>query len=123
LTPPQEKAASASALQAQILEQLTELKSKVEESLQQGRENGNELKMLRRELGLDGQHGRLPIVEATLIRHELRMEKTDARVDGLEIDKNEANGKAKLVVTLVALMGGGAGGTVIALLAHLMGPR
>lgn len=123
MTPPQEKAASASALQAQILEQLTELKSKVEESLQQGRENGNELKMLRRELGLDGQHGRLPIVEATLIRHELRMEKTDARVDGLEIDKNEANGKAKLVVTLVALMGGGAGGTVIALLAHLMGPR
>jgi hypothetical protein len=123
LTPPPEKSASASALQERILEQLTELKSKVEESLQQGRENGNEIKMLRRELGLDGQHGRFPIVEATLLRHELRMEKTDARVDGLEIDKNEANGKAKLVVTLVALMGGGAGGTVIALLAHLMGPR
>jgi hypothetical protein len=45
-------------IQTQILEQLTELKGKVEESLQQGRENGNELKMLRRELGLDGQHGR-----------------------------------------------------------------
>ena len=44
-----------------------ELKGKVEESLQQGRENGNDLKMLRRELGLDGQHGRLPIVEATLL--------------------------------------------------------
>ena len=28
-----------------------ELKGKVEESLQQGRENGNDLKMLRRELG------------------------------------------------------------------------
>jgi hypothetical protein len=123
LTPPPEKSASASALQARILEQLTELKSKVEESLQQGRDNGNEFKMLRRELGLDGQHGRLPIVEATLIRHELRMEKTDARVDGLEIDKNEAHGKAKVVVTLVALLGGGAGGTVIALLAHLMALR
>ena len=59
-----------STIQAQILEQLMELKGKVEESLEQGRENGNELKMLRRELGLDGQHGRLPIVEATLIRHE-----------------------------------------------------
>lgn len=123
MTPPPEKSASASALQARILEQLTELKSKVEESLQQGRDNGNEFKMLRRELGLDGQHGRLPIVEATLIRHELRMEKTDARVDGLEIDKNEAHGKAKVVVTLVALLGGGAGGTVIALLAHLMALR
>jgi hypothetical protein len=121
LTPLPEKAGNS--LQAQILEQLTELKGKVEESLQQGRENGTELKMLRRELGLDGQHGRLPIVEATLVRHELRMEKTEARVDGLETDNSEANGKAKLVVTLVALLGGGAGGTVIALLAHLMGGR
>ncbi len=123
MTPPQEKAASARTLQAQILEQLTELKGKVEESLQQGRENGNELKMLRRELGLDGHHGRLPIVEATLVRHELRMDKAEGRVDGLETVKSEANGKAKLVVTMVALMGGGAGGTVIALLAHLMGAR
>jgi len=121
--PPAKKPDSANTLQAQILEQLTELKGKVEESLQQGRENGNELKMLRRELGLDGQHGRLPIVEATLIRHELRMEKTEARVEELETDKDEAHGKAKLVVTLVALMGGGAGGTVIALLTHWMGAR
>ncbi len=71
-------------IQTQILEQLTEVKGKVEESLQQGRENGNELKMLRRELGLDGQHGRLPIVEAMLVRHEARMEKSDERVDKLE---------------------------------------
>ena len=74
-----------------------ELKGKVEESLQQGRENGNDLKMLRRELGLDGQHGRLPIVEATLLRHEARMEKSEERVEGLEISSSEANGKAKLV--------------------------
>ena len=117
------KAKPAGTIQAQILEQLMELKGKVEESLEQGRENGVELKMLRRELGLDGQHGRLPIVEATLIRHELRMEKAEARVEELETDKDEAHGKAKLVVTLVALMGGGAGGTVIALLTHWMGAR
>jgi hypothetical protein len=110
-------------IQAQILEQLTELKSKVEESLQQGRENGNDLKMLRRELGLDGQHGRLPIVEATLLRHEARMEKNEARVDGLETGSNEAKGKAKLVAAALALMGGGAGGALIALLAHLLGAR
>ena len=86
-------------IQAQILEQLTELKGKVEESLQQGRENGNDLKMLRRELGLDGQHGRLPLVEATLLRHETRMEKNEGRVDALETGSNEAKGKAKMVAT------------------------
>jgi hypothetical protein len=113
--------AEDATLQARILEQLTEVKGKVEESLQQGRENGNELKMLRRELGLDGQHGRLPIVEATLMRHELRMEKNEARVDQLETGNSEAQGKAKLVAASLALLGGGAGGALIALLAHLLG--
>jgi hypothetical protein len=118
---PNAKPGASGTIQAQILEQLTEVKGKVEESLQQGRENGNELKMLRRELGLDGQHGRLPIVETTLIRHEARMEKSDARVDNLETQTSEANGKAKLVATSLALLGGGAGGALIALLAHLLG--
>ncbi len=118
---PHAKPGSSGTIQAQILEQLTEVKGKVEESLQQGRENGNELKMLRRELGLDGQHGRLPIVEAMLVRHEARMDKSDERVDKLEAGNNEANGKAKLVATGLALLGGGAGGTAIALVAHLLG--
>jgi hypothetical protein len=120
---PNPKPTGGSTIQAQILEQLMELKGKVEESLQQGRENGNDLKMLRRELGLDGQHGRLPIVEATLLRHEARMEKSEARVEWLETGNNEANGKAKLVATALALLGGGAGGALIAVLAHLLGAR
>ena len=110
-------------IQTQILEQLTELKGKVEESLQQGRENGNELKMLRRELGLDGQHGRLPLVEAVLVRHEARMDKNDVRVEKLETGSNEADGQAKLVGTALSLLGGGAGGALIALAAHLLGMR
>jgi hypothetical protein len=118
---PHAKRTGSGTIQAQILEQLMELKGKVEESLQQGRENGNDLKMLRRELGLDGQHGRLPIVEATLLRHEARMEKSEARVEGLEICSSESNGKAKLVATALALLGGGAGGALIALVAHLLG--
>jgi hypothetical protein len=121
--PPHGRPPGSSTLQAQILEQLTEVKIKVEESLQQGRENGNELKMLRRELGLDGQHGRLPIMEATLLRHEAHMERNDARVNELETGNSEANGKAKLVATSLALLGGGAGGALIALLAHLLGVR
>ncbi len=114
-------AARTGTIQAQILEQLTEVMGKVDESLQLGRECGNEVKMLRRELGLDGQHGRLPIVEATLVRHEARMEKNDQRVDKLEAGSNEATGKAKLVATAAALLGGGAGGAMIALAAHLLG--
>ena len=114
--------AAPRTIQAQILEQLTEVKGKVEESLQQGRENGNELKMLRRELGLDGQHGRLPIVEAMLVRHEARMDKSDERVEKLEAGNNEANGKAKLVATCLALLGGGAGGADC-VVAHLLGVR
>jgi hypothetical protein len=120
---PNAKPSGSSTIQAQILEQLMELKGKVEESLQQGRENGNDLKMLRRELGLDGQHGRLPIVEATLLRHEARMEKNEARVDGLETGNSEANGKAKQMATALALLSGGAGGALIALLAHLVAAR
>jgi len=118
---PHAKPSGSGTIQARILEQLMELKGKVEESLQQGRENGNDLKMLRRELGLDGQHGRLPIVEATLLRHEVRMEKSEARVEGLEVGSSEAKGKAKQVAAALALLGGGAGGALIALLAHLMG--
>ena len=120
---PNNKAGGSSTIQAQILEQLTEVKGKVEESLQQGRENGNDLKMLRRELGLDGQHGRLPMVEATLLRHEVRMEKGEARLGNLETGSSEANGKAKLVATVLALLGGGAGGALIELLARLLGAR
>jgi hypothetical protein len=123
VTPTRSKLSASAAIQAQILEQLTEVKGKVEESLEQGRENGNELKMLRRELGLDGQHGRLPIMETTLMRHEARMEKCDARIDKLEMASSEADGKAKLIATSLALLGGGAGGALIALLAHLLGMR
>ena len=117
------KPSASAIIQTQILEQLREVNGKVEESLEQGRENGNELKMLRRELGLDGQHGRIPIMETTLIRHEARMEKSDARIDKLETAYSEANGKTKLVATSLALLGGGAGGALIALLAHLLGVR
>ncbi len=118
---PRAKSSGPGTIQAQILEQLTEVKGKVEESLEQGRANGNELKMLRRELGLDGQHGRLPIMETTLIRYEVRLEKCDARIDKLETGYSEANGKAKLMATTLALLGGGAGGALIALIAHLIG--
>jgi hypothetical protein len=121
--PPKNRPTGLQNIQDQILEQLTEVKQRLEDSLQQGRENGNELKMLRRELGLDGAHGRLPIVEAALVRHEAQTERMDARMKKLEAVGNEAGGKAKMVGTALALLGGGAGGAVISLLAQLLGGR
>jgi hypothetical protein len=49
------------------------------------------------------------------------MEKNEARVDWLETGNSEANGKAKLMATALALLGGSAGGALIALLAHFFG--
>jgi hypothetical protein len=51
------------------------------------------------------------------------MDKNDLRVDKLESGSNEASGKAKLVATALSLLGGGAGGALIALVAHLLGAR
>lgn len=87
----------------------------------QGAENGNELKMLRRELGLDGQHGRLPILETSMMRQEFERTKLEARVDMLESGKDESRGKAKLAGAALALLGGSAGGALIAVIAHIAG--
>jgi hypothetical protein len=113
--------ATQTSMQIKILAQLAEVIIKVDESVQLGRENGNEIKMLRRELGLDGQHGRLPIVEATLTRHESRMDRIDARVDQLEKTGDQQDGRARLVSAALSFLGGSAGAALIYLIAHLMG--
>lgn len=107
-------------IESQILEQLTEVRKRVDESLGVGRDNGNELKMLRRELGLDGPHGRIPVVEDKLLRQAERMSSLETRIDILESVDSESKGKAKLMTALVALAGGGGGGALVALIAHLL---
>jgi hypothetical protein len=94
--------------------------TKIDEVAKQGQENGTELKMLRRELGLDGPHGRLPFVEATLTRHETRMEKNEADIAGLKAAGSESTGRQKIVAAVWAIVGGSAGAALITLLDHLM---
>ncbi|HEV2275628.1 MAG TPA: hypothetical protein VGR96_15760 [Acidobacteriaceae bacterium] len=106
-----------------ILSELSELKGKVDESLEQGRANGADVKLLRKELGLDGPHGRLPLVEATLSRNEVRMDKHEVRLEELEAGEIEAQARHKLVTAALALCGGGAGGAVIGLIGHFFGVR
>jgi chromosome segregation ATPase len=96
---------------------LTELKNKSAEIQDQGQENGNEIKLLRRELGLDNGHGRLPVMETTILRMEKRQEVNDKRVDDLEAVRSENLGRQRLVGTVLALASGGVG-TLIGLLWH-----
>ncbi len=102
--------------QGRILEQLAELQRKVDESLEQGRQNGEEIRMLRKELGLDGPHGRIPLVEAAV---QTLLE----RVSTLERLRIESDGKKKLVTGALALLSGGAGGALIALIGRLLWAR
>jgi len=96
---------------------LTELKNKSAEIQEQGRENGNEIKSLRKELGLDNGHGRLPVMETTILRIEKRQEGNDKRVDDLESIGSESRGRQRFIGTLLALASGGVG-TLIGLLWH-----
>jgi predicted nuclease with TOPRIM domain len=96
---------------------LTELKNKSAEIQDQGRENGTEIRLLRKELGLDSGHGRLPVMETTISRIENRQEINDKRVDDLESTGSENLGRQRLVGTVLALASGGVG-TLIGLLWH-----
>lgn len=114
------RAIAGPTIESQILQELTEVRKRVDESLGVGRDNGNELKMLRRELGLDGPHGRLPIVEAQLLRHENSMTSMATRIDMLEAIDSESKGKAKLMGLAIGLAGGGGGGGLVMLIIHLL---
>jgi hypothetical protein len=98
--------------QTQIILALEGVLLKIEESK-------NELKLLRTELGMDSTHGRIPLLEASIARHEARMEKMDALIDKLIVGNSEAMGKKELLHSILALAGGGAGGAIIAILGRL----
>jgi hypothetical protein len=110
----------AETVQNQILAQLTALGGKVDEAIEQGKENAYQMKLLRSELGLDGTHGRLPLFEAQLAKLELSIQKQEARINELEAEKLEAEGRHKLLSTVTALCGGGAGGAAITLIGRLL---
>lgn len=101
---------------SRILDELSELKSKVDESLAQGRECNTELKLLRKELGIDGAHGRLPILEAAMERHA-------GRLEALETEKIEMRARHRLAHSILAFCGGGVGGTLIAAIGRIFGVR
>ena len=96
---------------------LIELRNKTDEIQEQGRENGNEVKSLRKELGLDNGHGRLPVMETTIVRIEKRQESSDKKIDDLESVRSENQGRQRLIGTVLALASGGVG-AIIGLMWH-----
>lgn len=106
----------------EILNQLKGLRDEVKDIAKQQRENGTELRLLRRELGLDaGGFGRVPTIEADMRRQELRVERVENRVDSLEKNRDTEDGKTKLINGALALLGGSAGAAVIGIIGHLAG--
>jgi hypothetical protein len=80
-------------IQAQILEQLKEVKDKVDESLKQGADNGKQIELIKMALGMDGAHGRLPELERAIARIDSSQESDHKdvlrRVEALEKDLRE----------------------------------
>lgn len=71
---------SGNWLQREILEKILEVKNKVDESLQLGRQNGEDIRTLRKELGVDGPHGRLPQLELAMGRLDRQQENDNKEV-------------------------------------------
>lgn len=92
--------------QTEILTQLAALIAKVEQNI-------TELKLLRIELGLDSVHGRIPMLESNLSRHDNRLDKMESSIDKLKEAEAEDAGRAKLFNGIIALLGGGAAGAIL----------
>jgi hypothetical protein len=115
-----------SAATLEILANIRRMSIQLDEVAEQGRKTGSELVMLRRELGLDGPHGRIPILETNCARQEQRIDKLDERLDALEKREHENTGIDKQKEawekrkTLLIGLFSGAGITGVAMLAKLL---
>lgn len=120
------KQPTAGWFQTEILKSLQEVKDKVDESLKLGRENGEAIRSLRTELGVDGQHGRIPQLEAAWARLDHQQESDHkeivSRVEALERGEHENQGRKRFVFILLSLIGGSASGAVITIVYHLLQP-
>lgn len=128
MTAPRQKVES-STIQAQILEQLMEVKGKVEKSLEQGAENGKQIELIKMALGMDGAHGRLPELERAIARvdknqendhkeHDRIIEALDKRVEALESADQRSKGLKQFLADARGFIGGSLGAGILGLIAH-----
>lgn len=101
MAPITKKQTSDNWLQRELLEKILEVKNLVDESLKLSRENGEDIRTLRKELGVDGAHGRLPQLDQAIARLDRRQEDDNKEVcrllkenqDKQHADKNILLGK------------------------------
>ena len=76
----------------------------VAEVANQGKEYAYELKLLRRELGVDGPHGRIPQIESLVKELDLRVDNIKLIVDQMVSEGHFRRGKAWVIATIAALL-------------------
>lgn len=88
-----------------ILEKILEVKKLVDESLKLSRENGEDIRKLRTELGVDGSHGRLPQLERSMVRLDSQQESDHKEVLALlaESQKKNHDDKNKIITRIESL--------------------
>lgn len=84
----------------EMLRKISEVNVKVDQSLKQGSENGEGIRLLRKELGVDGEHGRIPQIERSMATMEIRIDTLQKCVDVLQGGSHFANG-VKWVLTFI----------------------
>jgi hypothetical protein len=114
-----------STFEGRILDELKSLNLKLEESIRLGTENGAEIRSLRKELGMEGLHGRLPTIEAAIARMDRTQEDDHKavlqRLDRLEAEAYEESGRRGLKHLWVTVATSSAAASLIAALAKLLG--
>ncbi|MGC2403680.1 MAG: hypothetical protein WA510_28065 [Acidobacteriaceae bacterium] len=107
---------------------MDELKSigvKIEESVRLGTENGAELRSLRKELGMEGLHGRLPTIEAAIARIDRAQEDDNkllvARVNSLEELAHQEDGRGRMKERFITILTSSGTVALLGWLAKTMG--
>jgi chromosome segregation ATPase len=95
------------AFEGRVLDELKTLNVKLEESIGLGKENGAEIRSLRKELGMEGLHGRLPTIEAAIARLDRAQEddhqQVQQRLDKLEELAHQNSGSNFLKQRLITV--------------------
>lgn len=108
-----------------ILQEIKEIRERVDQGNAQGNERSQEIKLLREQLGMDNPYGRLPLIEANVERLEVRANGLEARLRTLELAETLLTGQRvhanQAMSVFWSFVSGSAGATTIAVLAKLLG--
>ena len=114
-----------SEFQRQIFDRMKEIKDGMDESLKLGRANGEAIRTLRAELGVDGVHGRLPQLEQAMARldrqQEMDHKELIVRIDLLEKSEERSKGKVELKSVAISILTSSASAAAIGWLAKMLG--